>query len=157
MHCNPDSALVANQQQTNKAITILVADDYPTSRYLLIEMLAEVFPMAKFFEAGDGNEVLIRLGQHSIDLLLLDVNMPRRSGLEVLPDVRVLFPNTRVIILSVHPEYLYATLALEAGALAYLSKDNVPEELIPTVKSVLSADAAESKPACNGARAAGLL
>lgn len=137
MQRKPESALIAFSPGRSQVLTILVADDHHTSRHLLVEMLFEEFPMAQIYEAGNGNEVLDNLKLHSVDLLLLDINMPQRSGLEILPDVRSLFPHTRVIVISVHPEDLYATIALEAGAHAFLDKDKVPEKLISTVESVL--------------------
>jgi two-component system invasion response regulator UvrY len=151
-----EPALVASPPESNQALSILVADDHPTFRSQLSEMLAEEFPMAAFCEAGDGDEVLVELKRHSIDLLLLDINMPRRGGFEILPDVRSLSPRTRVIVASVHPEEQYAALAMEAGAHAYLNKERVPEELISTVKSVLSAGPEkEDTPACFGMPAEG--
>jgi two-component system invasion response regulator UvrY len=156
MRCISEPAFVASPPRSNQTISILVADDHPNFRSQLSEMLAEEFPMAAFCEAGDGDEVLVELERHPIDLLLLDINMPRRSGLEILPDVRALSPRTRVIVASVHPEEQFGTLAMEAGAHAYVNKDRVPEELIPTVKSVLSAGAEkDDAPAGTGMPAEG--
>jgi two-component system, NarL family, invasion response regulator UvrY len=143
MSCKHEPMLLTNPQQSDRAIHILVAYDHVTSRLLFIEMLAEAFPMAHFCEAGDGDEVLVKLRQHAIDLLLLDVNMPRRTGLEILPDVRALSPNTRVIVQSVSAGDMYATFALGAGAHAYLEKDRLTEELISTVQSIMSTGPAE--------------
>jgi len=142
MHCSPEPTLVSFPPDYRQAINILVADDHCTLRSQLIEILAEAFPWAAFCEAGDGEVALAKLSQHVIDLLLLDINMPRRSGLEILPEVRTLFPHTKVIIVSVHPEAQYAARVLDAGAHAYLNKDEVPDELIRTVESVMSIVAA---------------
>ena len=79
---------------------ILIADDHAVVRRGLREILADALPAAEFFEAGNGDEVLSRLGKTPIGLLVLDISMPGRSGIDVLLDVKQTYPRLPVIILS---------------------------------------------------------
>lgn len=117
---------------------ILIADDHAAVRRGLKEILAEALPWAQFSEAADGDEVLAQMAQAEFALLLLDINMPELSGLDVLREVRLDHPKTRVIVVSVQPEDQYRLRCLRAGAVAYINKDNASEELARTVKDVLA-------------------
>lgn len=117
---------------------ILIADDHAVVRRGLKEIFAGAFPAAQFAEAGDGNEVLKQLSSARYNVVVLDVNMPGRSGLEVLRDIKRAYPQLPVMILSVQPEDQYAMRCLRAGASAYISKDSASEELVRAVKRVLS-------------------
>jgi len=117
---------------------ILIADDHAVVRRGLKEILADTLPGSDFSEAGNGDEVLSCLGTHSIALLVLDINMPGRNGMDVLRDVKHAYPRLPVIILSVHPEDQYAVRCLRAGAAAYINKDSAPEELAIATKKILS-------------------
>jgi len=117
---------------------MLIADDHEGVRQGLKEILADAFPQAQFSEAGDGNEVLIHLAQTECSVLLLDIHMPGRSGLDVLQDVKRDYPNTPVIIVSVQPADQYAACCLRAGAAAYVNKDRAAEELVDTVRRILA-------------------
>lgn len=117
---------------------ILIADDHAVVRRGLREILSDAFPAADFYEAGNGDEVLSQLGKSSISMLVLDINMPGRSGLDVLRDVKHTYPRLPVIILSYHPEDQYAVRCLRAGAAAYINKDSAPEELAIAIEKILS-------------------
>jgi two-component system, NarL family, invasion response regulator UvrY len=116
---------------------ILIADDHAVVRRGLREILVDALPEAEFSEAGSGDEVLSRLGNSSASLLVLDINMPGRSGMDVLRDVRHTYPRLPVIILSCHPEEQYAVRCLRAGAAAYINKDSAPEVLAIATKKVI--------------------
>jgi DNA-binding NarL/FixJ family response regulator len=116
---------------------ILIADDHAVVRRGLKDILAEALPGADFIEAGSGDEVLSRLAESTISILVLDINMPGRSGLEILRDVKASHPRLPVIILSVQPEDQYAMRCLRAGASAYINKDSAPEELAQATKKIL--------------------
>jgi len=116
---------------------ILIADDHAVVRLGLKDILAEALPGADFIEAGSGDEVLSRLAESTISILVLDINMPGRSGLEILRDVKASHPRLPVIILSVQPEDQYAMRCLRAGASAYINKDSAPEELAQATKKIL--------------------
>ncbi len=116
---------------------ILIADDHAIVRRGLREILADEFPGTVFSEAGNGDEVLKHLAESQYGVLVLDINMPGRSGLDVLRDVKRTYPQLPVIILSVQPEDQYALRCLRAGAAAYISKDSAPEELAQATKKIL--------------------
>jgi len=117
---------------------ILIADDHAVVRRGLREILADSLPDAGFSEAGNGDEVLGQLSKSSIALLVLDINMPGRSGMDVLRDVKHTYPRLPVIILSVHPEEQYAVRCLKAGAAAYINKESASEELAIATRKILS-------------------
>jgi len=117
---------------------ILIADDHAVVRRGLREILTDAHPGANFSEAGNGDEVLTRLGKAQISMLVLDINMPGRSGMDILRDVKHTFPRLPVIILSCQPEEQYAVRCLRAGAAAYINKESAPEELALATKKILS-------------------
>jgi DNA-binding NarL/FixJ family response regulator len=116
---------------------ILIADDHAAVRHGLREILADALPEAEFYEAGNGDEVLSQLAGAEYAALLLDINMPGRSGLEVLREVKLNWPPLPVIMVSVQPEDQYAAPCLQAGAAAYINKDRASEELALAAKKVL--------------------
>jgi DNA-binding NarL/FixJ family response regulator len=117
---------------------ILIADDHAVVRRGLREILTDALPGADFSEAGNGDEVLSHLGKSPAALLVLDINMPGRSGIDVLRDVKHSYPRLPVIILSCHPEDQYAVRCLRAGAAAYINKDSAPEELAIATRKIMS-------------------
>jgi DNA-binding NarL/FixJ family response regulator len=117
---------------------ILIADDHAVVRRGLKEILAEEIPGARFSEADRGDEVLMRLAESPSSVLVLDINLPGRSGLDVLREVKRDYPRLPVIILSMQPEDQYAMRCLRAGASAYINKDSATEELAQAVKKILS-------------------
>jgi DNA-binding NarL/FixJ family response regulator len=117
---------------------ILIADDHAVVRRGLKEILAEALPGADFSEVGNGDEVLGHLGKSQTSILVLDISMPGRSGMEVLRDVKHLYPRLPVIILSCQPEDQYAVRCLRAGAAAYINKESAPEELALAARKILS-------------------
>ena len=117
---------------------ILIADDHAVVRRGLREILTDALPGADFSEAGNGDEVLSHLGKSPAALLVLDFNMPGRSGIDVLRDVKHSYPRLPVIILSCHPEDQYAVRCLRAGAAAYINKDSAPEELAIATRKIMS-------------------
>lgn len=117
---------------------ILIADDHAVVRRGLRGILTDALPGADFSEAANGDEVLSNLASFKSSLLVLDINMPGRSGMDVLRDVKQVYPRLPVIILSCHPEDQYAVRCLRAGAAAYINKDGAPEELALAIKKILS-------------------
>ena len=117
---------------------ILIADDHAVVRRGLREIVADALPGAEFFEAGNGDEVLSLLGKSQIAMLVLDINMPGRSGIDVLRDVKHTYPRLPVIIFSCQPEEQYAVRCLRAGAAAYINKESATEELAMAIKKIIS-------------------
>jgi len=119
-------------------IRILIADDHAIVRCGLKGILARELENLICGEAKDGHEVLIRLEEDEWDLLILDVTMPGRSGLDVLKEVKVLRPKLPVLILSMHPEDQYGKRVLKAGAAGYMNKESAPEELVKAIRRALA-------------------
>lgn len=117
-------------------IRILVADDHAVVRQGVIQILADVNDMAVKDEAQNGSEALKKVTENEYDVVLLDISMPGRSGLEVLEDIKARRPKLAVLILSMHPEEQYAVRALRAGASGYLTKASAPQELIGAIRKV---------------------
>ena len=101
-------------------------------------MLDHELPGVVYGEADNGEQVLDQVHQHAWDLVILDISMPGRSGLEILGTLKVIAPKLPVLILSMHPEDQYGKRALQAGAAGYVSKERAPDELISAVRKVLS-------------------
>jgi DNA-binding NarL/FixJ family response regulator len=116
---------------------ILIADDHAVVRRGLKDILTDALPGARFSEAGCGSEVLSLLAASQVGVLVLDINMPGRSGLDILREIKSNYPRLPVIILSVHSEDEYAMRCLRAGAAAYITKDSAPEELAQAIKKIL--------------------
>jgi DNA-binding NarL/FixJ family response regulator len=119
-------------------MNILITDDHANVRRGLRELLADAFSGALFSEAGNGDEVLAQLVISQPDVLLLDINMPGRSGFEVLKDVKHIYPQLPVIMVSVQTESQYALRCLRAGAAEYVNKNSASEELVPAVRKILN-------------------
>lgn len=119
-----------------KKIRILIADDHPIVRAGFKQVLSETPDMEVTDEAGNGQEVMAAIRKKDHDVVLLDISMPGRSGLEVLKDLREEKPKLPVLILSMYPEEQYAIRALRAGASGYLTKASAPNELIAAIRKV---------------------
>ncbi|RME96077.1 MAG: DNA-binding response regulator [Verrucomicrobia bacterium] len=115
----------------------LVADDHAVVRRGLREILEESFAGCVVEEAGDIAATLAALERGEWDLLVLDLQMPGGSGLELLRTVRQLRPQLPVLVLSVHPEDPYGIRTIRAGAAGYLTKESAPEELVAAVGRIL--------------------
>jgi two-component system, NarL family, invasion response regulator UvrY len=117
---------------------ILIADDHALVRAGLKQFLQEERRDMQVAEACSGQQTLDMLRGGNFDLLILDINMPDRGGLDILKHVRSGHPNTKVLVLSGYPERQYAVNVLKAGASGYLSKDGAPGELSKAVIQVLA-------------------
>ncbi len=117
---------------------VLIADDHALVRAGLRQFLEQDPQITEIGEAVSGSNTLDMLRSKPWDLLLLDIFMPDRSGLDILARVRALHPNIRVLVLSGYPERQYAISVLRSGANGFLSKESAPEELSKAVKTVLS-------------------
>ena len=117
---------------------ILIADDHAIVRKGLIKILKESDAGICVDEAGHGQEALARILQGSYELVLMDISMPGRGGLDVLKEMKNHRPRLPVLMLSMHPEEEYALRALRAGASGYVTKDSAAEELVGAIRKVLS-------------------
>ncbi len=117
-------------------IRILVADDHAVVREGIKQILTGQEDMIVEDEAATGQEVLCKMAEKTYDLVLLDISMPGRSGMEILEEIKVMRPKLPVLILSMHPEEQYAVRMLRAGAAGYLTKGSAPQELISAIQKV---------------------
>jgi two-component system invasion response regulator UvrY len=118
-------------------IRVLIADDHPIYRQGLLQILMEVPGMFAVDEAGSGEEALGRAWDNGYDLVLLDISMPGRGGLDALKALKDHLPKLPVLVLSMHPEEQYAVRALRAGASGYLNKECAWDELANAIQKVL--------------------
>ena len=119
-------------------MNILIADDHTIVRKGIRQILMEEFSDAVIEEVADGNEMLHKIRNEKFDIVISDISMPGRSGLESLKQVKEEFPKLPVLILSMYSEDQYAIRVLKAGASGYLTKDSAPEELVKAVKQIVS-------------------
>jgi DNA-binding NarL/FixJ family response regulator len=117
---------------------ILIADDHEVLRRGLKAILAEAFPDLVAGEAADARQTLELAEKRHWDVVLLDINMPGRSGLEVLQDLKRLHPQLPVVVLSVFPEKDYAVRAFKLGASGYVSKQSASRELLAAIRKALA-------------------
>jgi len=117
---------------------MLIADDHEVVRHGLRDILTKEFADAQIAEARDSRETVNLLLQQSWDLVLLDINMPGSSGLEVLRDSKRLCPKTPVLVLSGYSEDEFALRALKLGASAYLNKQSASAELVAAIRKILA-------------------
>ena len=115
---------------------ILIADDHAIVRRGLKEILLEEYPFAAIGEASDAEEVVHKVLAEKWDIVLCDLNMPGRSGLDALKQIKQSYPKLPVLIMSMYPEDQYAVRALKAGAVGYLNKNSIHEELIKAIETV---------------------
>lgn len=119
-----------------KMIRILIADDHTIVREGLKQILAETPDMIVADEARNGQEVLNKVWKNEYDVVLLDISMPGRSGLDVLKQLKGERPKLPILILSMYSEEQYAMRALRAGASGYMTKESAPDELIEAIRKV---------------------
>ena len=117
-------------------IEVLIADDHTIVRKGLIQILADTPDVSVKEEAGSAREVIKKIKAKSFDLVLLDISLPGRSGLDVLKQLKCLRPGLPVLVLSMHPEEQYAIRSIRAGASGYLTKDSAPEELLKAIRKI---------------------
>ncbi|MBI1790044.1 MAG: response regulator transcription factor [Acidobacteria bacterium] len=118
-------------------VRILVVDDHPIVRRGFVGMLAEEFPAAHIGEAGDAGTALESVHKENWDLVVLDISLPGRSGLDVLREIKAARPHTPLLVLSMHPEEQFAVRAFKAGAAGYLTKDAASLALVEAVRKIL--------------------
>ncbi|MBL0103020.1 MAG: response regulator transcription factor [Bacteroidetes bacterium] len=119
-------------------MNILLADDHFVVRRGLRDILQEEFPSAQFEEVSDGHELVKKIRSAAYDIVISDLSMPGKNGLEALKIIKSEFPTIPVLILSIHPEELYAIRVLKAGASGYMTKESAPEELVKAVKLIMN-------------------
>ena len=121
-------------------LRILVADDHEVVRKGLVKVLAETLQPIKIDEAGNGQEAMGKVWKSEYDLVVLDIKMPGKSGLDVLKEIKQHRPKLPVLILSMHPEEQFAIRAMRAGASGYLTKECAGDELVLAIRKALKGE-----------------
>jgi DNA-binding NarL/FixJ family response regulator len=117
-------------------IRVLLADDHAMVRAGLKELLTATGDIEVAAEATNGHEVLAAAREGVFDVLVLDMSMPGRSGIELIKIVKAERPSLRMLVLSMHSEKQYAVRAVKAGASGYLTKESAPDELVAAIRRV---------------------
>ena len=118
-------------------LRILIADDHSVVRKGLKQILLDEFSSALIEEVADAEALIKKVISSQWDVVISDLSMPGRSGLDALQQIKSSHPNLPVLILSIHPEEQYALRALKSGASGYITKDAAPDELVKAVQKIL--------------------
>ena len=121
-----------------KPLRILIVDDHAVVRGGLKQLLADKFPFATFGEAGNAQQALDLLDNATWDVMLLDLAMPGRGGLDVLNQLKDIQPTTKALVLTMHPVDQYAVRVLKSGACGYLTKESAPDEIVAAIEKILA-------------------
>lgn len=119
-------------------IRVLITDDHALIRRGLKQVLQEGLGAVTVGEAQDAREALDQIMQQKWDVVVMDISMPGRSGLDILRDIKLAHPELPVLILSMHPEDQFAVRVLKSGASGFIPKESAPEELIKAIRKVLA-------------------
>lgn len=117
-------------------IRLLIVDDHAVVREGLKQIFSDTSDLVVADEASSAEEAINKIIENNYDVILTDISMPGRGGLELLQEIKEINPELRVLILSMHPEQQYALRALKAGASGYLTKNTPPEELIKAIRKI---------------------
>ncbi|HEY2918307.1 MAG TPA: response regulator transcription factor [Candidatus Binatia bacterium] len=119
-------------------IHVIIADDHPVVRQGLTRILAEETDMVLAAEAATGQELLDKLDKTDCDVVLLDISMPGRGGLDILAELRRHYPKIPVLVLSVYPEDQFGLRVLKSGAAGYMNKEAACDQLVNAIRKVCS-------------------
>ncbi len=133
-----DSRHIGTKIKIYNNMNILIADDHAVVREGLKQILTGVSGVTEIDGVADGNELMEKIKEKDYDVVVLDISMPGKSGLEVLKELKIVKPKLPVLMLSIYPEGQYAVRVLKAGASGYLTKDSASEELVTAVEKIYS-------------------
>lgn len=122
-------------------IRIVIADDHAIVREGLKRIVSEAEDMTVLGEAADGTEVMQRVRELDFDVLVQDLSMPGRSGMELIKLVKAEKPRLRILVLSMHQELQYAVRAIKSGASGYLTKESAPAQLVQALRKIAAGGA----------------
>jgi two-component system, NarL family, invasion response regulator UvrY len=117
---------------------IIIADDHSFIRLGLVQILKDEYELAEITEVSDGESLIKEVMLHDFELVITDLDMPGRTGLEALVQIKLNKPDLPVLVLSIYTEELYAVRVLKAGASGYMNKKAAPYELITAIQRILS-------------------
>lgn len=115
---------------------IIIVDDHELIREGLKKVAAKESDIEVMGEASNSDELFQLLDQHEVDIVLLDISLPGRSGIDIIADIKIKAPNTKILILTMHPEDRFAIQALKAGASGYITKNNASKSLVAALRKI---------------------
>jgi DNA-binding NarL/FixJ family response regulator len=115
---------------------IIIVDDHELIREGLKKVTAKESDIEIMGEASNSDELFELLDKHEIDIVILDISLPGRSGLDIITDIKIQAPDTKILILTMHPEDRFAIQALRAGASGYITKNNASRSLIAALRKI---------------------
>lgn len=118
-------------------IRILIADDHAIVRKGLKQIVIEQYPTANVGETGDAEDLISKVVEQQWDVVICDMSMPGRSGLDALQQIKEINPKLPVLIMSMYPEDQYALRVLKAGAYGYLGKETIHDDIVKAIETVL--------------------
>lgn len=119
-------------------IEVAIADDHPLVREGITRVVQNEIDIELVAEAANGKELLTLLQEQLPDIVIVDITMPGKSGLEVIKDIKEQYPELPVLVLSIHPPERFAVRALKAGAQGYLCKSSISEELVIAIRKIVN-------------------
>ena len=119
-------------------IKLIIADDHILIRNGLIKLFAQEIDIEVVADTNNPFEVPNLVSQYEFDILILDLNFPQKSGLDLLAELKLIHPKIKVLILSMHPEERYAIRTIKAGAMGYISKERDLNEIINAIRKIYS-------------------
>ena len=117
-------------------MNILICDDHTIIREGLRQILQKLPDVVNIKEAGSAKEAFVQLNEETFDIVLLDITLPDKNGLDTLQSIKAKYPSVKVLIVSMHPYEQYAIRALKLGASGYLRKDTSPNELLLAIRKI---------------------
>lgn len=117
-------------------IKVLLADDHALLRGSLKQLLDETGFVQVLAQAGEYSEIVKAMAAHPIDLVVLDISMPGKNGVDIAKNLKEKYPTLKILMLSMHPEDQYAVRCLKAGASGYLTKNTAPEKLVEAIQMI---------------------
>lgn len=117
-------------------IKVLITDDHPVVRRGIRQILEDEDRIGLIHEAGNGKELFDKMREQEYDVILLDISLPGRSGLDLISQIKKTQPSAAILMLSIHSEEVYAIKAFKYGAAGYITKSSAPEELISAIYKV---------------------
>ncbi len=129
---------VSNQIEAERMLRVLITDDYPAVRKNLKQILEMEQGFGIIDEAADGMEMLEKMKSNRYDLILLDISMPGKSGLELIKEILSVNNETKILMVSIYSESQYALRAKKLGASGYLLKVTAPDHLVDAIRTIIS-------------------
>jgi DNA-binding NarL/FixJ family response regulator len=126
----------ARRREERPTIRLLLVDDHPLVREGLKRIISSMMGVIVVGEASTGEEAITRVRDLEPDIVMMDLSLPKMSGIEAIRIIKAEAPNTRVLALTMHMEEIYVRGALEAGASGYLVKDARPSDLVEAIEAI---------------------